>query len=180
MAHKIVITGSPGCGKSTLINRLIDFISKEQKFTIQGFITPEVREYNKRIGFDIEDITIGSKIPFARVGNFNSDKKVGKYTVFIDKFDFYISRLERFVEDPLTVFLIDEIGKMELFSNKFKIFIKKLFTNNHTIIATMGQTLHHPIKDYIRTVPNIRFFLLTRENQHQIFEKVKIIIVKQF
>ena len=180
MAHKIVITGSPGCGKSTLIRRLIEFISKEQKFTIQGFITPEVREHNKRIGFDIEDISTGSKIPFARVGNFNSEKKVGKYTIFIEKLDLYISKLERFVDNPLTVFMIDEIGKMELFSNKFKTFVKKLFTNNHIIVATMGQTLQHPIKDYIRTVPNSSFFLLTRENQHQIFEKVKIIIVKQF
>ncbi|MFX0011841.1 MAG: NTPase [Candidatus Hermodarchaeota archaeon] len=180
MAHKIVITGSPGCGKSTLIRRLIEFTSKEQRFTIRGFITPEVREHNRRIGFDIEDITTGSKIPFARVGNFNSEKKVGKYTVYIDELDLYISKLERFVEDPSTVFIIDEIGKMELFSNKFETFIKKLFTNNHNIVATMGQTLHHPIKDYIRKVTNIRFFLLTRENQHQIFEKVKMIIVKQF
>ena len=54
MKSKFLITGPPRCGKSTLISRLIDYLLN--KYTIQGFLTPEVRKEGKRIGFDIYDI----------------------------------------------------------------------------------------------------------------------------
>ncbi len=72
--------------------------------------------------------------------------------------------------------IIDEIGKMELFSKKFQEFIKDIFYSDIPIIATIGQRLHHPIKDYILNIPGIKRFTLTRENQLEIFQEIIQII----
>ena len=65
MKVKILITGPPRSGKSTLIARLIEYFSKKQ-ISIYGFLTPEVREGNRRIGFDIEDISTKEREKLAR------------------------------------------------------------------------------------------------------------------
>lgn len=53
----ILITGSPGVGKTTLVNRLVERIHSESTLpplTLKGFTTDEVRnERHERIGFDI-------------------------------------------------------------------------------------------------------------------------------
>ncbi|MFW9988471.1 MAG: nucleoside-triphosphatase, partial [Candidatus Odinarchaeota archaeon] len=51
MTKKILITGPPRCGKSTLISKLINYYTNEKNFMIFGFLTPEVRERGNRIGF---------------------------------------------------------------------------------------------------------------------------------
>ena len=68
MSTKILIIGRPRCGKSTLISRLIDFY--DGKRNIYGFLSPEVRANNQRIGFDIEDIRTKQRIELAREAKF--------------------------------------------------------------------------------------------------------------
>jgi nucleoside-triphosphatase len=63
MDEKILITGPPRCGKSTLISRLIKYYSVEKNYKVYGFLTPEVREKGNRIGFDIMDIASGKTSP---------------------------------------------------------------------------------------------------------------------
>jgi len=65
MKPKILITGPPRCGKSTMITKLIEFYSKKN-YKIYGFLTPEVKHINKRVGFDVQDIF--TKIKFVTVG----------------------------------------------------------------------------------------------------------------
>ena len=51
MRLKIIITGAPESGKSSLISRFITHFG-EKGYLVRGFITPEVQEKGKRIGFD--------------------------------------------------------------------------------------------------------------------------------
>ncbi|KAF8570607.1 hypothetical protein P879_06702 [Paragonimus westermani] len=57
MANLILITGNPGTGKTTLVSRLFQLLSKHVSVT--GFITEEVRptqthgRRSSRIGFDV-------------------------------------------------------------------------------------------------------------------------------
>jgi len=176
MKPKILITGPPRCGKSTLISKLIEHFTL-RNLKIYGFLTPEIRKENKREGFYVEDIYSKKRFPLARVGNFNTKYKLGKYSVFVQDFENYINEFLDSIKDiPGLIFCIDEIGKMELFSKKFQELIKKLFQSNDIIIATIGKNIKHPIKDYILNISNSVLFNLNLENQEEIFQEITSII----
>ena len=172
MVAKILITGPPRCGKSTLISKLIDYYINEKNFTIYGFLTPEVREKGNRIGFDIIDIFTRNRSYLARVGDFKTKYKLGKYNIFIKEFNEYLEKILNLEEKNVNLVIIDEIGKMELFSQKFQNFIKILFASKMAIIATIGLKLNHPLKNYLLNLPSIQLFNLNRRNSQLIFEKV--------
>ncbi len=172
MKPKILITGPPRCGKSTLISKLIEHYSKKN-YVIFGFKTPEVRNNDgNRVGFDLEDIFSGKKTQLARIGNYKTQFKLGKYRIFIDKFEKLILKLELIQNKKVDLIVLDEIGKMELFSRKFQEFVKKIFRSNISIIATIGKKMQHPLKDYILNVPEVILFNLTRQNQQKVFQEI--------
>jgi len=176
MNTKILITGPPRCGKSTLIVKLIEYFSKRQ-FTIHGFLTPEVREGSNRIGFDIEDIKTKEREKLARKGNYSTKYHLGSYCIFIENIEKIISKYEdiRFQEGDLII--IDEIGKMELFSKRFHNFITKIFASNISIIATIGLTIRHPIKDHLLNIPDINLFNLDRKNFEKTYQNIILMIL---
>ncbi|NVM38499.1 MAG: hypothetical protein HWN81_23105 [Candidatus Lokiarchaeota archaeon] len=176
MNEKILITGPPRCGKSILISKLINYYTNEKNFTIYGFLTPEIRESGNRIGFDIVDIYSGKTSQLARVGDFKTKYRVGKYNVFIEEFDKYIGDNLSLEGKRANLIVIDEIGKMELFSKKFQNFIKNIFTSKMPVLATIGLKLNHPLKNYLLNLPSILLLNLDRRNSQLIFEKVIVLI----
>lgn len=171
MNRKILITGPPRSGKSTLIIKLIDYFCN-LNYKIHGFLTPEVRKDGNRIGFDIEDINSRERGKLARIGNYTTNYKLGRYHIFIEEFEEIISKLENIEFRALDLIIIDEIGKMELFSKKFQNLINKFFHSNIKIIATIGQRIKHPLKDSLLKIPEVIFFTLSRQNQQETFKKI--------
>lgn len=185
MSFKILITGSPRCGKSTLIRKLIEHLQKE--YTLHGFLTPEVRKRGKRVGFDIKDVNSGKKVPLARKGDYSSDFTLGSYKVFIDEFNRYLNENIGTLTDKERkpdhnnsfILIIDEIGKMELFSELFQSKLKKIFSSDVAVIATIGKHMNHPIKDFILNDSEVKLFSLTRQNQEEILRNILGIINKE-
>ncbi len=70
-----LITGLPGCGKTTLIKELSSVIPINKK----GFFTEEIREKGKRAGFKI--ITFDGKQGIFAHQIFISPYRVSKYSV---------------------------------------------------------------------------------------------------
>ncbi|UCC21161.1 MAG: NTPase [Promethearchaeota archaeon] len=171
MDLKILITGPPRCGKSTLISKLIEYYHSK-KYIIYGFLTPEIRDSGNRIGFNILDIYSGEESQLARIGIFKTKYRLGKYNVFIEEFDKYLENSLILEEKTPDIYIIDEIGKMELFSEIFQNFIKSIFSSKISIIATIGLKLEHPVKKYLINLPSIQLLNLNRQNSHLIFEKV--------
>ncbi|MFX0042807.1 MAG: NTPase [Candidatus Hodarchaeota archaeon] len=177
MNKKILITGLPRSGKSTLIVKLIEYFS-DHNYTIHGFLTPEVRKEGNRIGFDFEDVNSKEIGKLARIGNYNTKYKLGRYCIFIEEFENLISKLENLVFHKRELLVIDEIGKMELFSKKFQNLITNFFSSNIKIIATIGQRMQHPLKDFLLKMPEVVLFTLTRQNHQEIFKKIIAIIAE--
>jgi len=177
---KILISGAPRSGKSTFMKILIKELKNE--YNIIGFLTPEVKEGRSRIGFDLISIDSNNRFPLARKGNYKSKFCLGKYHVFIDKFNNFLEKkIEREIvkynnQNKKEVILIDEIGKMELFSNKFELFLRNLFNSELLIVATIGKTLKHPIKSFLMNNTEIKYFELTRQNQAEVLNKILAIL----
>lgn len=81
---KIVITGRPGSGKSTLVWRIRSYLEETDRST-GGIITPEIREGSSRRGFEIVDIKSGRRAVLAALDI--RGPRVGRYGVSVEAVD---------------------------------------------------------------------------------------------
>ena len=157
---RILITGPPGCGKTTLIKKVARSIS----IPLCGFFTSEIRQGGKRVGFEIECFA-GNKAVMSHV-DIESSFRVGKYGVDIDSID----RIAVFeIEIALSenrLLIVDEIGKMELFSKRFRDLILNVF---QTEIPFLGTILYkpHPFCDRLKSSHGVKL-LTIRKSKYDI------------
>jgi nucleoside-triphosphatase THEP1 len=64
----LLLTGMPGCGKTTMIKKLVAELSKTSSNPkVSGFYTEEARNSeNSRVGFDVVTLD-GKRCPLAKV-----------------------------------------------------------------------------------------------------------------
>ena len=159
----ILITGNPGSGKSTLMARLIEDIGDRH---IAGLSTPEVRVSKVRVGFKMVDLATGDEVILA--SNAGKGPRIGRYHVDVEAIDRIVAKIELSLPSARFVF-IDEIGKMELLSNRFNEFLHHVFSLDKPIIAVVHRNLVGNYED------KGRLFNLT----HSEFEKVRAEILAE-
>lgn len=138
---KLLLTGNPGVGKTTLVEFLYHFL-KDKGFSPVGFITKEIREKGERKGFILLDLNSNKTYLLA----FKKDPRhrtnlpsVGKYSVILENLEVLVEKYQNFLENTDRIFIVDEIGKMEILSSKFCKFMEKLLRSSHCMIATVGK-----------------------------------------
>jgi nucleoside-triphosphatase len=130
---RILLTGRPGCGKTTVIQRAVELIGSDR---CAGFYTEEVREKGRRVGFDVVTLD-GRRGPLARAGA--RGPKVSRYGVDLASFEeLGVETLERALEAGARVLIVDEIGKMELFSERFTALVDRLLgpSSDRAVLGT--------------------------------------------
>nr|CAD7454074.1 unnamed protein product [Timema tahoe] len=146
-----------GIGKTTLI-KTVSKLLIDKKVTIAGFYTEEIRNAGKRIGFDVVTLD-GKRGILARVMY-----QVGQYNVNKDSFESLA--LPIFSAQECRVLVLDEIGRMELFSDDFKQSVKSALNNPlQVILATIPVAKGRPISfvEEIRQHPNAKVFILLED-----------------
>jgi nucleoside-triphosphatase THEP1 len=102
----ILVTGPPGCGKSTLIEKVINRMTGPAT----GFFTREIQERGRRVGFSIN--TLDGREGVLAHQNIRSQFRVGKYGINIEDID-SLAVSAMIPAQREQVIVIDEIGKME-------------------------------------------------------------------
>ncbi|MHC4753087.1 MAG: NTPase [Planctomycetota bacterium] len=163
---KILLTGLPGCGKTTAIMKVIASFDCEK---VAGFYTQEIRQNNTRKGFCWKRLDGAAGI-LAHV-DIKSRFKVGKYGVDVAGFEEAVVPILDVERANAELFVIDEIGKMECFSENFAAAVRRLFASDKSVLATVAQkgaSLISEVKNY----PDSKLFHLTREGRDETIAEV--------
>src|SRR3989304_10355850 len=167
MKKHIALTGKPGVGKTSVIKKIIPLLGT----SAGGFFTEELRVMDRRMGFRIVTLD-GAEGVMAHV-DCNSNYKVGKYRIDLDSFEkVAILALEKAVKDK-SIVVIDEIGKMELFSAKFRELVRNILDGEKPLLCVIkekGDTFtdeincrNYSLKEYGRLlIKRLIFYLLFR------------------
>jgi len=160
----ILIRGKPGSGKTTLIIKILDLLKNKN---MGGFYTQEIRERGKRTGFKAK-ILKGGEGTLAWV-NFQSGPEVGKYRVDTGVIDELIAASVEEAVRYKDVVIIDEIGKMEMFSEKFKSTIIMALDSEKKVLATIP-VYSNRFLDSITSRSDIEIFDLNVDNRDRLVE----------
>lgn len=155
----IFLTGKPGSGKTTMVKELLE----ELEGDLCGFFTPEIREDGERIGFRLEDIDTEKDGTLASV-NVEDGPKVSKYKVNLEDLNDFSERLSKRMDEK-DIVVIDEIGVMELYSDKFEEVLDKAIDSEKLLLAT----LHRNLIDKYRNKGKIIW--VTRKDRKEIKDK---------
>ena len=129
-------------GKTTVVQKIIE---RMRSLNMAGFYTTEIRSKGTRLGFELQGMN-GKRRTLAHV-DIHSRHRVGKYGVDTDGFDDFLEALD-LLNPNVELIVIDEIGKMELFSNRFRKLVCDGLNSDKQILATI------PIKgnEFIREI----------------------------
>ena len=162
----ILLTGRPGCGKTTVIRRVIERLVGRR---LAGFYTQEIRQYGRRVGFEV--VGLGGDSAMLAYVDFRSSKRVGRYGVELDAFEGLVRKeLDKPGQD-VDLYVIDEIGKMECFSGVFAAAASAVLDSPVSVLATIAAKGGGFIAA-VKARPDVELLTVTVENREGLPEVI--------
>lgn len=154
----ILITGPPGIGKTTLVIKLAQMLKPLHPV---GFYTAEIRKAGRRTGFSL--VSLDDRRQVLASVQVTSRRRVGRYGVDVAGFEAFLASLDFFAETPKLV-IIDEIGKMECFSEKFRDLVMEVLGSPNLLLATIAARGPGFIAR-VKARPDVKLFTVTVQNR---------------
>jgi len=163
-----LLTGRPKVGKTTLLKKIIKNLDSSG-----GFYTEEISEGNERIGFRIK--TLNGIEGILAMKGLRSKFRLGKYGINLkDLEEIAVKSIEEALEEK-DIVIIDEIGKMELFSQAFKDMVLKALDSRKRVIAV----IHRQDLDFLKAIKSrkdVLLFEVNLDNHRELQEKIDFLL----
>ncbi|MBS7646562.1 MAG: NTPase [Candidatus Bathyarchaeia archaeon] len=166
----LLLTGRPGVGKTTLMLKVIDIL-KSRGYSVGGMISREVRKAGTRIGFEILDLASSRRGWLAHV-NQKTGPQVSRYRVNIADLDSVgVEAILKAVRE-CNIIAIDEIGPMELFSEKFRKAVQEAVESGKLVAGVIHWKARDKLVETIKARQDTEIFTVTFENRDKLHQKV--------
>ncbi|MGQ9601103.1 MAG: NTPase [Candidatus Bipolaricaulia bacterium] len=166
---RVALTGRPGCGKTTLIRKVVEALQGQGRLATGGIYTEEIREGGVRKGFAIIDIATGRRGLLAHT-DLPSGPKVGKYRVNLKDIEgLAVPAIEEALKTK-ELLVIDEIAPMEFASPEFIEAVEAALKSERHLLFAVQQRLAHPLALRIRREFSI--FDVTSSNRDGLFRRL--------
>ncbi len=155
----ILLTGTPGVGKTTVIRRVLDPL---EGVRVGGFFTEAIEEGGRRTGFALADLN-GPRGILASV-KLSSGPRVSKYRVNVpDMVAIGVPALLNALERA-DLIVCDEIGRMELFCREFQDVIVRCLDSTKPLLGTI-QARRNGFLDAVRAREDVDVVRVTPGNR---------------
>jgi len=166
MTKNLIITGKPGCGKTTLIKE----VCLSVRDRAGGFYTEEIIEDGSRLGFVLKTFD-GRQGVLAKKG-MTSIHKLNKYGIDLRVLeDIGADSLAKALKEKEPI-VIDEIGSMEMVSDIFRKVLMMCLVSGKRVLATVRFNAQ-PFTDEIKKMKDTSVIVLTRENYMEVKKEVR-------
>ena len=162
---RLLLTGVPGIGKTTVVREVLKNL---RELRCAGFYTEEIRERGQRKGFKICTLD-GREGVLASIKG--KGPQVGRYRVHVEEFEEMVLSLIDPEINPADLYVIDEIGKMELLSPKFRKGVVDLLARPANMLATIAEK-GRGFVDQIKGRNDVELLEVTRENRDRLPEEL--------
>ena len=165
MKRKVLLTGRPGYGKTTLVRRVV----KEVAQSAGGFYTEEIRKHRERVGFKIATLD-GKEGMFAHV-NFKTQQRLGKYGLDLSLLETIGIEAVRKAVRACELTVIDEIGPMEIRSAIFRDVVNEALNSRAPLLATITAR-PFPFTDAIKKRRDVTLIEVREDNREQLVSEL--------
>ncbi len=161
MALRIFVTGPPGVGKTTLVERVAREVDR-WGYIVGGMITREVRRGGRRVGFKITAIDTGEEGTLASIRGTSHlpGLPFGKYVVHVDEIEGVAVPAIRRAIDEADLIVIDEIGPMEYKSDEFIRVVGDVLKSEKPLLAVV----HRKMVDRFRPLGKLHTLSIENRN----------------
>ena len=166
----LLITGSPGTGKTSVLLKTVDAL-KARGYSVGGVISREARVGWTRVGFEILDLGGNRRGWLAHV-NRKIGPQVGKYRVNLEDLDNIGANAIVDAVENFNVIAIDEIGPMELLSEKFKEAVKRAVESRKLVIGVVHWKAKDRLIEEVKNREDTEIMSVTYENRNKLHETI--------
>ena len=165
MAQAHLLTGRPGVGKTTCLLRVLDRLP----LRAVGFYTRELRGPKGRVGFELLTLDGGTAV-LAHV-DYPGPPRVGRYGVDVEALERVGVPAIEAAGAGADLVVVDEIGKMELASKRFRTDVLAVLAGPVRLLGTilLGP---HPWADRIKADPRVLLVPVTVENRDRVVDEL--------
>jgi nucleoside-triphosphatase len=154
----ILLTGVPRIGKTTVIQKIVHMARRP----CAGFYTEEIKKQKRRVGFRL--VTLDDRRCTMAHTDIVSPYRVGKYHVDLRCLEEVgVCAIQDGIEAGSTI-IIDEIGKMELFSEVFKDVVRSALDAPIPVVGTI-LARSHPFCDTIKKRHDVTIIEVSETNR---------------